>query len=257
MKEIAQISEIHSIILEIAKIFHKICLKHRIPYYMLGGTMLGAVRHNGFIPWDDDMDFGVPRLYYNDLINILKEELPDYLSCITHYDNYGVSNEIVKISDNRTIIEESNKGYIRNKMGLFIDVFPLDESDNNWKRCSRNWFVAFILDKRNSRYYPQRNLWGRFMQMIVLTTPKQLQKKILRWVLPKQGDYYSNYSGAWGPKETISKEYFGVPKLYQFEDVELYGVQNPHMYLTNLYGDYMQIPPDSQRHVHLIKTYWK
>ena len=75
MKRIG-IDEIHARVLAIAKEFDKICTRHQIPYYMLGGTMLGAIRHKGFIPWDDDMDFGVPIAYYDQLEEILKEELP-------------------------------------------------------------------------------------------------------------------------------------------------------------------------------------
>ena len=68
--------ELHSVLLEIGKAFHNICGKNNIPYFMLGGTMLGAVRHKGIIPWDDDMDFGVPREYFDKLKKALCEELP-------------------------------------------------------------------------------------------------------------------------------------------------------------------------------------
>ena len=67
-------NQCHKLLLKIAKEFDQICTKYDIPYYMLGGTMLGAIRHKGFIPWDDDMDFGVPRLYYNLLIQKLENE---------------------------------------------------------------------------------------------------------------------------------------------------------------------------------------
>ena len=75
------IEEAHHILLDIAKAFTKVCDENNIPYYMLGGTMLGAVRHKGFIPWDDDMDFGVPREYYDLLINVLEKELPSPYRC--------------------------------------------------------------------------------------------------------------------------------------------------------------------------------
>ena len=74
------LDEIHLTLLDIAKEFDRICVKHNIPYYMIGGTMLGAVRHKGFIPWDDDMDFGVPVEYYEELQRILDKELPFFLS---------------------------------------------------------------------------------------------------------------------------------------------------------------------------------
>ena len=69
--------ECHEHLLRIAECFDGICRRHGIPYFMLGGTMLGAVRHKGFIPWDDDMDFGIPRPYFNRFIETAREELPD------------------------------------------------------------------------------------------------------------------------------------------------------------------------------------
>ena len=79
MRKIEDIKELQSILLDIAKEFHRICTMYEIPYYMVGGTQLGAVRHKGFIPWDDDMDFGVPRVYFEKLKVLLEESLPDKL----------------------------------------------------------------------------------------------------------------------------------------------------------------------------------
>ena len=70
--------------LYIATIVDELCEKHGIPLYMISGTMLGAVRHKGFIPWDDDMDFAVPYQYYPELISMLNKELPEGLRCLTY-----------------------------------------------------------------------------------------------------------------------------------------------------------------------------
>ena len=75
MTKIENVEELHKILLDIAKDFHQVCVDHNIPYYMLGGTMLGAVRHKGFIPWDDDMDFGVERKYLEKLEKIYAEKV--------------------------------------------------------------------------------------------------------------------------------------------------------------------------------------
>ena len=71
-------------LLYIATIVDELCEKHGIPLYMISGTMLGAVRHKGFIPWDDDMDFAVPYQYYPELISMLNKELPEGLRCLTY-----------------------------------------------------------------------------------------------------------------------------------------------------------------------------
>ena len=74
--------ELRHHLLEIAKAFDAVCRKNNIPYYMLGGTMLGAIRHKGFIPWDDDMDFGVPRKYFDTLIEIFERDLPSKYNAV-------------------------------------------------------------------------------------------------------------------------------------------------------------------------------
>ena len=257
MKQITDINEIHSILLNIAKEFHRICVKHSIPYYMLGGTMLGAIRHNGFIPWDDDMDFGVPRKYIKHLVRILRKELPDYMSVITPLDDYGVVNEIIKVTDNRTEIDEYNKDHISNKMGVFIDVFPLDESNNDWSNWSRNNLILLALACSNFRYYPSASIRSRLVGFIVRVIPKSIYFKILSCFLPHGGGYISNYSGAYTYKETIPKAYFGKSQLYTFEDTKFHGVESPSDYLRCLYGDYMQLPPEDKRHFHLKGIFWK
>lgn len=256
MRRITDISEIHKIILDIAAVFHDICVRHGIPYYMLGGTMLGTIRHGGFIPWDDDMDFGVPRVYYDKLVKILKKELPKHLVCLTPLDDYGIPNEIIKISDMRTVVDEQNKEHISKKMGLFIDIFPLDFSNNNWNRWSRNWIISTILNLNNLRYYPTNTTKGRFLHKVIKLIPKQFYLKTIKYLTAKQGEYYSNYSGAWGSRETILYLYFGKPVLYEFDGIMLYGVQDPHQYLTCLYGNWEELPSEDNRHFHLVNVFY-
>ena len=257
MKEINSANEIHSILLDIAKEFHRICEKHNITYYMVGGTMLGAIRHKGFIPWDDDMDFGVPRKYIKELISALKNELPNNYSVITPLDDYGIINEIIKIYDNRTIVDEFGKEHISNRMGVFIDVFPLDRSNNNWSLLSRNKLISRMLFINNLRYYPSSGFKFKILRFAILLTSRSMYFKLLSIILPNKGNYISCYSGAYGPKDTISAKYFGNPKLYTFETIRLYGVELPKEYLRSLYGDYMQLPPEDKRHFHLKGIFWK
>lgn len=256
MKQIADIKEIHSILLEIAKEFHRICVKHSIPYYMLGGTMLGAIRHKGFIPWDDDMDFGVPRKYIKRLLEVLRNDLPSHLSLITSFDDYGVANEIIKITDKRTIVDETGKENILNKMGLFIDVFPLDITNNDWSTFSRNHLYSVLLSVNNLRYYPSSRPIKKVIGFVIKCIPVRLFLRLIRLMLTQTGNYITNYSGAWGSKETVFKDVFGNPLLYSFEDCYFFGVEDNHNYLKSLYGNYMQLPPEQKRHTHLINVYW-
>ena len=145
MRRIESLEEEHKILLEIAKEFHRICVKHDIPYYMLGGTMLGAVRHGGFIPWDDDMDFGIPRIYFNEFLEITKSELPSYLRVSTVYNSQRITGGFAKIDDTRTyMIRKLFRGE-NMQIGVNIDVFPIDYADNKFGPLSRNSLISQLL----------------------------------------------------------------------------------------------------------------
>ena len=90
------LAECHKELLHIATAFDQICQKHHIPYYMLGGTMLGAIRHNGFIPWDDDMDFGIPRPYFAQFITLAEQELPPKYKLITSKNSPALKKGFIK-----------------------------------------------------------------------------------------------------------------------------------------------------------------
>ena len=96
MKQIS-LKESQSILLEMAKVVRDIASQHGIPLFMVGGTMLGAIRHKGFIPWDDDMDFGVTYDHYFELINLLKAELPERYRCLYYEDNSPVKSFFFKV----------------------------------------------------------------------------------------------------------------------------------------------------------------
>lgn len=259
MKKLS-IEDIHKRLLELAKAFDAICTRHNIPYYMLGGTMLGAIRHKGFIPWDDDMDFGVPIEYYNGLLSLLNSELPKPFRCCTYSDNDAVYSPFAKIDDSETCIDDHYVGLpIEKKIGLNIDIFPL-------YRCN----------KQDKHIIKVRRLWDIYVKIYVESNHpsliKRLIKHIVRHLYPikrkkmldamfsemdkvKSGPYLANVFGAWGEKETISIEYYGNNTKYRFEDTILCGLSDYDSYLRHLYGDYMQLPPENKRHIHADNIY--
>ena len=138
MREIT-IEESHRLLLALAKEFHSVCERNEIPYFMLGGTMLGAVRHKGFIPWDDDMDFGIPREYFSFFIDSCKKDLPSSYK-VLYYDNsdYAILG-FVKLSDSRTVVEEVFAPITDEVLGVNIDVFPLDLTDIGMMSFGKKW----------------------------------------------------------------------------------------------------------------------
>lgn len=260
MKEITSIKEIHLILLDIAKEFHCICTKHNIPYYMLGGTMLGAIRHKGFIPWDDDMDFGVPRVYFNKLKSVLENELPSKYKIFTIDNSDALFVNIVKIADVRTEIIEIGKEHISGQIGINIDIFPLDSI--NAKTCKTKVINILlrlqylILQSTESRPLIKKYIALVTKQLFFFLSKRKIIDYIENHLIGEAGNLVANIYGAWATKEIVPQSVMGTPVLYKYEDFRLYGVADPSIYLSGLYGDYLKLPPESKRHYHIIKCYW-
>ncbi len=259
MKPINSIDELHSILLEMAKAFHFICEEENIPYYMVGGTLLGAVRHKGFIPWDDDMDFGVPRKYYLSLQNKLREKLPPQYSVLNKEDKIIVSGYF-KIADNRTVHSHKWNEDPNMQFGVNIDVFPIDYVSKKWKRH----FITYLLKIQGYKMYDasERPMHKRLMAYLVKALLLAVSRDgiinfIEKYLVESDGPELTNIYGVYGQRETVPAVFFGKPKLQDFEDTKLYGVECPHDYLKAIYGDYMKLPPKEKQKVHIIDMYWK
>ncbi len=256
------INECHILLLNIAKEFDRICVKHNIPYYMLGGTMLGAIRHKGFIPWDDDMDFGVPRHYYDDLVGILEEELTYPYKCYSFKNSDCVKCPFIKIADTRTLINDlRNDLPLEKQIGLNIDVFPLDACD------------------KDEPMLKQIYRWERLMQLAYVGLPykcwwKTLIKKFVKFLCPvsqmfilrkisKMAENLSgktclaNIFGRWKSKEIVPVEWYGLNQKYTFENIQLLGLKEYDKYLRQMYGDYMKLPSENQQVAHVDNIYVK
>jgi lipopolysaccharide cholinephosphotransferase len=124
MRKITEISEIQELLLLMLKYFDTLCREHGLSYVMLGGTMLGAVRPKGFIPWDDDVDVGMPRPDYARFLSLMETEKGRYF-CVTREKDPADPHLFAKLVDSRTKAVERLAAGVEN-YGLFIDVFPVD-----------------------------------------------------------------------------------------------------------------------------------
>ncbi len=236
--------------------FDNVCKEHGLTYYMMYGTMLGAVRHQGFIPWDDDIDLGMPRDDYEKLIQHAKEWLPEWMEfvCAENDKEYPVA--FGKIQDARTtLIERAHYKYLG---GIYCDIMPIDGIPANplrqWLhiRHYHFWFRTLYLVHRD----PYRHGHGvsSWLPRIVqkLFTLEGVQKKI-RNVLTKYhyNDYdqiclYNDHTHA-----VISKKVFEPATQIPFEGHMFNGVHDTDAYLKHCFGNtYMQLPPVEKRHVH-------
>lgn len=262
---IIEINEQHVILLEMAKELHGICKRNGIPYYMLGGTMLGAIRHKGFIPWDDDMDFGIPRNFYDKFVECAQKELNHPYKILTvNTSDYAIIG-IGKISNSITYVPEDFAVETTEKLGINIDVFPLDYTDSNIGVLSTNRFIRNLFRFQKLLFLDASK--RSFGKRILANTCKVLfnikKQTIVEYIHNKMLTRHlnnptklANLYGAWGMKEVVDVNVMGQPQLYAFENTELYGVEKPDLYLRQLYGDYMKLPPDENRHVHASNSYY-
>lgn len=253
-------TEIQEKLLEMMKWFHNLCQEENLIYYAVGGTALGAVRHNGFIPWDDDIDVAMPRKDYDKLRLLAKK----YRTTKKYTIEFPLEKDdamypFCKIYDTTTTLVENMRK--KPKRGIYIDVFPLDgigqtleESLNNYKKISRriNFLNTRICALRKGRklYKNLAIVLARAIPEFVISTKKLIKKINLMEKEYDNCEYIVNLFGAWGAKEISKKEWFGEPVICKFEDGEIFIPQNAHEYLSRMYNDYMKLPPEEKRFSH-------
>lgn len=256
------IGEIHKILLEITSVVVDILNKENINYYAIGGTMLGAIRHKGFIPWDDDIDIGIMRKDFEKTIAVLKEKLPVPYKVRTIYDCYSITNDPIKIEDTRTSIIEKGKGEGKTYIGVNIDLFPLDKShNNNFSITSKNRLIHIVYRLNKSRLLPDTRLsrvLSPFLKILLAYAKRDFLIKVMHRLISMDGHYIVNYyGGVQKGNGLLCEDIFGKGKQYKFEDLLIYGVDKPEEYLSAIYDDYMKLPPKDHRQIHIVNAYWK
>lgn len=250
---IITVSDVQEILLKIMLEFDRICDKHNLDYVLAFGSMLGAVRHGGFIPWDDDIDVFMERDQYLMLVEILKKELrePFYFQCFEVNDKYNVTIPNMKIKIKNTHIEEKAT-IIKNRLdgnGLFIDIFVFDSiSENKFNHLFHSfvatmimpWIILLDLIKIDSRFF------------------NKLLYKYSLWYANKNKDSkYGYQSISWtynGIKHRKLEKKDMFPSIpWKFEGYTFKIANNYDKVLTESYGDYMQLPKKEQRQPKHIK----
>ncbi len=242
--------------LEILKTFIDICERENLTYWLVGGTALGAVRHKGFIPWDDDIDVGMPRPDYERFMEIGQNLLPEYYFLQNYKTDPNYPINFAKIRDSRTTYIETGVSHINMNHGIWMDIFPVDGYP---EPGIRRRIFRFFKDVSFSRIYlaydknVKRDLKHRILKLLchatLLIYPTLLSAVRSREKHFKRYDYNTcryviNNSGAWGEKrELMDKDTMGEGVYGEFEGLKAKLPSNYDKHLTNLYGDYMTPPP--------------
>ncbi|MCH5162010.1 MAG: LicD family protein [Clostridiales bacterium] len=251
-----RLEAMHAKQLEMFKWLHEFCTENNIKYYAIAGTLLGAVRHGGFIPWDDDIDVSMPRPDYDKFVALMKGKTGRFIAETAADGNKEFTHKFCRLIDTTTTIVYQAKGPI--KRGLSLDVFPFDGIGNTEKESMKYYKKmknkVHVMSAKTRAFRKGRKFYQNAAIVIAKILPYNWRKMLMK--LHKklaQKSYYDceyvcNFFGVWREKEIMKREWLGEPKLYKFEDMEVWGPQDADSCLKQLYGDYMTPPPENKRY---------
>ena len=234
--------------LEILKVVDAICAKHGIQYTLDGGTLLGAVRHGGFIPWDDDIDINVTREDLAKLRKILPRELPSHLVYQDYFTDPYYPTLIAKVRERDSYMYEEPCTDKLKEKGIFIDIIPIEEVPNlAWKAKLDYWYGHCL---RGIHHYGDAKdtllSWLALPFSWIMVTLTRLANRF------RKIDQLAHVYG-WRAYNGFSKHDYYPIKRMNFEGFQACVPSNPDAVLTALFGDYMQIPPKEKRAIHTTK----
>lgn len=252
-----QLQELKNVELEILKEFIIVCKKLNLKYFISDGTLIGVVRHKGFIPWDDDIDVRMLREDYEVFIREGQKYLPEHLFVQTHYTDNGYINNFAKIRNSNTAFIEKTVINFDMNHGAFIDIFPIDNApaENEIKKYNfkkrlygSRVFIEYNIENQEKK--KRTKMVEALLRILFPDVKKVVEKQERLHKLSESGDtlvnnYYSDITGRSFPakwyEETIEAEFEGVvvdiPKEY-------------HEILSFEYGNYMELPPEEERIAH-------
>ena len=264
-----ELEELKSIQLDIVEAFHNFCAENNIKYSLACGSLLGAIRHDGYIPWDDDIDVYLERDDYNKLLNLFPEVYKDTYKLIHLKNSNSWNMPYAKLYDKRTLMLEDVECWI--PIGVNIDVFPLDkvpQDETEWnkfnkKRIFLRDIIRYKATRPRKRNSFLKNIGAFFTMIAFFFITRHFHAKVVNWYAQRYNKkenatrLFECIQGIF-QKKPFDRNNFSKSVLHKFEDRELCVMEGYDDCLTCGFGNYMSLPPIEKRvSHHSFKAYWK
>lgn len=252
-------NELQQCQLALLKHFIRICDSLGLSWYLVCGSALGAVRHGGFIPWDDDIDVALPREDYERFLKEAPALLPEPLFLQNYRTDPAFPYVYSKLRDSRTTCIEGSTAHLPIHHGVGMDIFPLDGYPREQHRqvlfeVQKRWYLhllgaAFAPPKkfRSEAEYRIKRMLGLHRRTAAIAASYDA---LLRKYPAADSAVWCNHGGWQGRLEYAPREQYGAGSLWEFEGLGVCLPEQYHAYLTQKYGDYMPLPPKEQQKSH-------
>ena len=264
-----ELKEQKKILIEILEYFDKICRENNVKYSLIGGSLIGAIRHKGIIPWDDDIDVILSRNEYLKIIDILEKKVDSRFKLLTRNTCKDYFYPFPKLIDKRTFISEPQFLDHISEYGIFLDIFSYNNVSNDEKERVKDIKKIKLLNSMMLR--KKINLKNDGLKQIFLRVNKNILSKIIGYssickkldsIFEKYNEAHTNYVISNWPLYKIEKEIQNSNNIEEFIDVEFENIsvmiyKNYDEILKTTFGDYMIMPPEDKRKTHGLVAYWR
>lgn len=267
MELIQSLKDIQKLEIDMLQEIDIFCRENSLIYYLAGGTLLGAVRHKGMIPWDNDIDISMPRKDYKIFLKTWNSKCRKnyYKTRVFGENNYYLP--FAKIEDKRTLLKQNNS-LDAAKIGVFIDIFPIDAYGEDLEvgkkvlstienTCGRITRSGAAFENKSIKENMKQLFWKIYYNVVGQEKAYNLVQQPLKNFDWDSSKYIASTFGLRREKELIEKKYFETTIELEFEGRQYLAPIGFDAYLKKMYGDYMKLPPEEKRVTpHEFDTYW-